>query len=100
LPELHHYIDRETSEVKTENLYYDRLINGLYSSVKEQNPVIFKALTSSRATAVLGFLNYDFTYYGFFNACACTLAAFIFLLLLGAVNVPLEMAAAFFIIRI
>jgi phosphatidylserine decarboxylase len=60
LPELHQYIDRDTSEVKTENLYYDRLINGLYSSVKEQNPVLFKALTSARATAVLGFLNYDF----------------------------------------
>jgi hypothetical protein len=39
----------------------------------------------------------NFPYYGFFNASACTLAAAIFLLLLGAVYVTLEIAVIFFI---
>jgi hypothetical protein len=39
----------------------------------------------------------NFTYYGFFNAWACALAAAIFLLLLGAVYVPVKIALAFFI---
>jgi hypothetical protein len=40
----------------------------------------------------------NFTYYGFFNACACTLAAAILLLLLGAVQVPLKITVIFFLI--
>jgi hypothetical protein len=40
----------------------------------------------------------NFTYYGFFNACACTLAATVFLLLMMTVNIPLKMAVIFFII--
>jgi hypothetical protein len=40
----------------------------------------------------------NLTYYGFFNAWACTLAAAIFFLLLGAVYVPLKIAVIFFII--
>ncbi|MGD8293322.1 MAG: prolipoprotein diacylglyceryl transferase [Desulfobacterales bacterium] len=40
----------------------------------------------------------NFTYYGFFNACACTLAATIFFLMLGAVSIPLEVTAAYFIL--
>jgi hypothetical protein len=40
----------------------------------------------------------NFTYYGFFNASACTLAAGIFLLLLASVHVPLKIAVAFFIL--
>jgi hypothetical protein len=40
----------------------------------------------------------NFTYYGFFNACACTLAAAVFLQLMGAVGIPLKIAVFFFII--
>jgi phosphatidylserine decarboxylase len=55
----HQYIDRETAEVKTENLYFDRVINYFYSSVREQYPLLFNALTSSRISSALGYLNYD-----------------------------------------
>jgi phosphatidylserine decarboxylase len=55
----HQYIDRETAEVKTESLYCDRLVNFIYSRIKEQNKTLFHALTSSRATGILGYLNYD-----------------------------------------
>ena len=40
----------------------------------------------------------NFTYYGFFNACACTLATVIFLLLLGSMQVPLKITVVFFVI--
>jgi prolipoprotein diacylglyceryltransferase len=40
----------------------------------------------------------NFTYYGFFNACACTLAAAIFLLLLGTLDIPLKITVVFFTI--
>jgi len=55
----HQYIDRETAEVKTERLYCDRLVNYLYARVRERNQALFNALTSSRMTGVLGYLNYD-----------------------------------------
>jgi phosphatidylserine decarboxylase len=60
-PLIHHqYIDRETNEVKTESLFFDRLVNYLYSRVTEQNKTLFSMLTSSRATDILGYLNFDF----------------------------------------
>jgi phosphatidylserine decarboxylase len=59
LPMRHQYIDRETAEVKTESLYFDRLINYIYARVREQNKILFNALTSSRTTKILGYLNYD-----------------------------------------
>jgi phosphatidylserine decarboxylase len=58
-PESHQYIDRETTQVKTENLYCDRLINYIYSDVREKHPILFNAVTSSRISNVLGFLNFD-----------------------------------------
>lgn len=63
---LHQYIDRQTSEVKTENLYCDRLINYIYSSVRENYPALFKALTSTRVSDALGFLQYDWPLQSFY----------------------------------
>jgi phosphatidylserine decarboxylase len=62
----HQYIDRETAEVKTENLYCDRLVNIIYAQVKERNKTLFNALTSARTTAILGYLNYDLPPKGYF----------------------------------
>ncbi len=56
---LHQYIDRETSHVATEHLIADPLINRLYSKAREDAPALFKAATSSRMSAILGFLNFD-----------------------------------------
>ena len=55
----HQYIDRETSSVATEHLIADPLINRLYSSARENAPLLFKAATSRRMSAILGFLNFD-----------------------------------------
>ena len=55
----HQYIDRETAEVRTEQLYFDGLVNFIYSRVRERNKALFSALTSARASDLLGYLNYD-----------------------------------------
>ena len=55
----HQYIDRETGRVKTEKLFADRLINYIYSDVREKIPLLFKMLTSARFTDIVGWMNYD-----------------------------------------
>ena len=56
---LHQYIDRETDQVLTERFYGDRVVNYLYSSVRERSPLLFKALTSSTTSQLVSFWNYD-----------------------------------------
>jgi phosphatidylserine decarboxylase len=56
---LHQYIDRDTGAVITEALYYDRMIDMIYSTARERMPLLFNALTSPRASRLLGFVNYD-----------------------------------------
>lgn len=55
----HQYVDRENSEVRTEQLFGDRIVNLIYNRTREKMPVLFRALTSGRISALLGFLNYD-----------------------------------------
>lgn len=55
----HQYVDRETRQIRTERLFQDRLIRLLYSSARESAPALFRALTSGRASRVLGYVNYD-----------------------------------------
>jgi phosphatidylserine decarboxylase len=56
---IHQYIERESGQIVTEKLYADRTINFLYSRSRENAGMLFKALTSSRCSKLLGFLNYD-----------------------------------------
>jgi phosphatidylserine decarboxylase len=55
----HQYIVRESGEIVSERLLADRTIHLLYHRVREQAPSLFRALTSSRMSAVLGFLHFD-----------------------------------------
>jgi len=55
----HQYIERQTGKVRTERLFADRLVNFLYSEIRESVPAVFKALISARASSLLGFLNFD-----------------------------------------
>lgn len=57
----HQYIERNSKQVKTESLLCDRIINCIYSSTKERMPWLLEALTSSRISSLLGYLNYDCT---------------------------------------
>jgi phosphatidylserine decarboxylase len=55
----HQYIERETHDIHTEQLYWDRVIHFLYSKVRENSPALFKMLTGARMSSMLGFLNYE-----------------------------------------
>ena len=56
----HQYIDRDSGCVRDEQLYWDPLINFIYSEVREVAPDLFRALIGPRTSRCLGFLNYDF----------------------------------------
>lgn len=58
-PGTHQYIDRDSAQVVTERLVADPLINRLYARSREAPSLLFKAATSLRMSAVLGFLNFD-----------------------------------------
>ncbi|BBO78388.1 hypothetical protein DSCW_58050 [Desulfosarcina widdelii] len=59
LPGRHQYVDRDSARVVTERLIADSLINQLYARSREDSSLLFKAVTSLRMSAVLGFLNFD-----------------------------------------
>ncbi len=56
---IHQYIERKTATIKTERLLSDRVINLLYSRIREVSPFLFNRVISKQASALLGFLNYD-----------------------------------------
>ena len=55
----HQYIERDTRQIKTEQLYGDQAVQFLYSGIREQSPWLFRRLTSARISRVLGYMNYD-----------------------------------------
>lgn len=55
----HQYVDSASGQVHDEHLYWDSAIRFLYSSVREQAPRLFAALTSPLMSSVLGFVNYE-----------------------------------------
>ncbi|MGV8058342.1 MAG: phosphatidylserine decarboxylase [Smithellaceae bacterium] len=55
----HHYVERDSREVKTEEFYGDQAVQFLYSRIREQSPWIFRKLTSARISQVLSYMNYD-----------------------------------------
>jgi phosphatidylserine decarboxylase len=54
----HQYVSRD-GLVRDENLFADRIIDYLYSTVREQAPAMFQAVISDRMSSLLGFCNYD-----------------------------------------
>lgn len=55
----HQYIARTTSQVVTEKLYGDGVLRFIYSTVRENAPLLFKLVTSSRMSSLLSFVNFD-----------------------------------------
>lgn len=56
----HQYIVRETNDVKTEKLYWDKVVSFCYSRIRESSPAVFRTLTGPRISGFLGFISYDF----------------------------------------
>ncbi|MBF0518288.1 MAG: phosphatidylserine decarboxylase [Nitrospirae bacterium] len=55
----HQYVDRRTGEIVTEKVFADRTIHWLYCPIKENAPLLFRALTGQRASSLFGYLNYE-----------------------------------------
>ncbi len=55
----HHYVERDTRQIKIEEFYGNRAIQFLYSHVRESSSWLFRCLTSARISRVLGHMNYD-----------------------------------------
>jgi phosphatidylserine decarboxylase len=56
---IHQYIERHSGKVVTERLFGDRFVRWLYGPAREKAPVVFKALTSARASRLLSYYNFD-----------------------------------------
>ena len=56
----HQYIDRSSQQIVTEHLIGDRSVSFLYSTVRENAPSLFRALTSGRMSSLLSIYHYDF----------------------------------------
>ncbi len=55
----HQYIERDSGRIVTERLFGDRMVRLLYHGVRENSPILFRLLTSSWSTYVLGLVNFD-----------------------------------------
>lgn len=55
----HQYVDRVSGTVKDETLYHDRIINNIYSSMRENSSILYRLVTSGRITDILAYINYD-----------------------------------------
>ncbi len=55
----HQYIERDSGRVVTERLIGDRMVRLLYHGVRENSAGLFRLLTSSRSSHILGMINFD-----------------------------------------
>lgn len=55
----HQYIERDSGRVVTEQLFGDRMVRLLYHGVRENNAALFRLLTSSWSSQILGMVNFD-----------------------------------------
>jgi len=55
----HQYIDRDTMAVVDEKIYYDRLINYIYSAMRENNSILYRMITSKWLSSLMAYVNYE-----------------------------------------
>jgi phosphatidylserine decarboxylase len=55
----HQYIERDSGRVVTERLFGDRMVRLLYHGVRENATALFRLLTSSWSSHILGMVNFD-----------------------------------------
>ncbi len=56
---LHHYVERNSRNIRKERFYGHRVIPFIYSKVRERSPLLFRMVTSSRMSSLLGFINFS-----------------------------------------
>lgn len=55
----HQYIERDSGRIVNEQLIGDRMVQLLYHTVRENNTALFRMLTSSWSSHILGMINFD-----------------------------------------
>ncbi|HIJ95918.1 MAG TPA: phosphatidylserine decarboxylase [Desulfuromonadales bacterium] len=55
----HQFIERDSGKVVTEQLFGDRMVRLLYHRVRENSGALFRMLTSSRSSHILGAVHFD-----------------------------------------
>jgi phosphatidylserine decarboxylase len=55
----HQYIERDSRQINTEELYGNQAVEFLYSRVKERSHWLFRKLTSARTSRLLSHMNYE-----------------------------------------
>ncbi|MEN6509449.1 MAG: phosphatidylserine decarboxylase, partial [Smithella sp.] len=55
----HHYIERNTRKIKSEQFYGDQAVQFIYYRLREQSSWLFRKLISARVSRVLSYMNYD-----------------------------------------
>jgi phosphatidylserine decarboxylase len=55
----HQYIERDSRQINTEELYGNQAVEFLYSRVKERSHWLFRKLTSARVSRLLSHMNYE-----------------------------------------
>jgi phosphatidylserine decarboxylase len=55
----HQYVHRKTGEIMEEKLITDSLVRLIYSEIRERANFIYRIVTSSHISRLLGFINYD-----------------------------------------
>lgn len=55
----HQFIERDSGKVITEQLFGDRMVRLLYHRVRENSDTLFRMLTSSRSSHILGAIHFD-----------------------------------------
>ena len=66
----HQFVDRETQQVCTEQLFHDHQVHFMYTRLREQTPGLFRLLTRPWLSGLLGFLNYDIAFRGWIRGPA------------------------------
>lgn len=54
----HQYIERESLQARSEKIFGDKLVNFIYSGVRENAGVLYNAAISARMSALLGHINF------------------------------------------
>jgi phosphatidylserine decarboxylase len=55
----HHYIERETRRIKTEQFYGNQAVQFIYSRLRERSAWLFQRLVSARVSRALSYMNYE-----------------------------------------
>jgi phosphatidylserine decarboxylase len=63
----HQYVVRETGEARVESFLGDSLLKWICPKEREDSHLLFRALTSARASSILGFINFDLPFASMFT---------------------------------